>query len=342
MYRQKTTIVLGAGASAEFCMPTGTKLRGAIQTALRIEFTTFGEPRAPKGYAIGDAIQLLARQQNASTKNYEPACTEIVRAMPGTDSIDAYIDTRGDNPHIATIGKLAIVECILKAEANSDLKIVNDGRQPIDIAKVENTWAMKLARMMFDGCQKDDLKSRLENLSLIIFNYDRCFEHFLCNYIQTQYAESQAFAADVVRSLNPIHPYGTVGDLPWQADEISVPFGVDADGKAILLLSRDIHTYTEQIEDKKSLVEIHDAIRTAQRLIFLGFAFHEQNMELLTPDPRGNPKMIYATAKGKSESDLIVIANENAGRFGEVNRTKFVSGDCAKLFDEYYHELKRP
>jgi hypothetical protein len=55
------------------------------------------------------------------------------------------------------------------------------------------------------------------------------------------------------------------------------------------------------------------ALHDADRVVFLGFAFHRQNMKLLWPKPVvGIDRVIFGTAKGISDSDVELVTSELA------------------------------
>jgi hypothetical protein len=47
--------------------------------------------------------------------------------------------------------------------------------------------------------------------------------------------------------------------------------------------SSRIRTFNEEVEDTTKIGQIRDAMCAASRVIFLGFHFHPQNLDLITP-----------------------------------------------------------
>jgi hypothetical protein len=72
-------------------------------------------------------------------------------------------------------------------------------------------------------------------------------------------------------------------------------------------LSDGIKTYSEQLGDKDDVEATHAEVRKAKRIVFLGFAFHDQNLALLKPKGPLTVKDIYATAFNMSRSDADVV-----------------------------------
>ena len=71
------------------------------------------------------------------------------------------------------------------AEKNSLLyfeKIRNDSS--INFGALDNTWYIVFFQILTENCGINDLKNRFQSITLIIFNYDRCIEHFIYNLLQ--------------------------------------------------------------------------------------------------------------------------------------------------------------
>jgi hypothetical protein len=140
-----------------------------------------------------------------------------------------------------------------------------------------------------------------------------------------------------MKGLKIYHPYGSVGELPWQLRE-GFEFGGEADEFRLAKCSSGIRTFNEEVEDRAKIAEIQGAIRGADRVIFLGFHFHSQNMDILTPATRHSGaanKQAYATAINRSGSDVTRITGQivQLGGFGTVHVDK--SWDCDGLFREF-------
>ena len=74
--------------------------------------------------------------------------------------------------------------------------------------------------------------------------------------------------------------------------------------------SRATSEYTEQITDADELSAIHAEMRSAQQIVFLGFAFHDQNMQLLMCNEAPDTMPVYGTAYGMSDDDTSVVTRQ--------------------------------
>jgi len=267
--------------------------------------------------------------------------------MPQAISIDNFIDTHQGDAKIELCGKLAIVKSILDAERKSLLFIdPNSSKNKINFTRTDATWVNPFFRIVTENCRATELQSRLSKITLIVFNYDRCIEHYLYWSIQNYYGVGAQEAADLVNTMDIYHPYGTVGRLPWQNESSNVGFGAELGPTQLLSIARQIKTFTEGTDpDSSEIAEIRNATSTSARLLFLGFAFHKLNMELLCskvqlPSP-DQYKRIFATAMGISRNDSEEIANDlatlgNCPTSRVQVRTDLV---CHAVFSEYARGL---
>ena len=149
--------------------------------------------------------------------------------------------------------------------------------------------------------------------------------------------------SELVKGSDIYHPYGTVGHLPWQQSDGAIAFGNDELGSHKLVeLTAQIKTFTEGVHTSGDIAKIKQKVQDADLLIFLGFAFHRINLDLLRPEFPGDGPLparlgtsVFATALGVSDSDCNVIRNA-LGRFGiGGGAVALANMTCSNLFDEY-------
>ena len=268
--------------------------------------------------------------------------------MPQAISIDNFIDSHAGEDKIALCGKLAIARAILTAESKSSLTIDRSNiYNKLDFSKNANTWFNGLFQLLTENCRIDDLPARLKSISVVTFNYDRCFEQFLFHALQNYYAISPTDAASVLTNLEIHHPYGMVGKLPWMGYAEGIEFGADPQASELMSISSQLRTFTEGTDPSVSDIDaIRLTIAEARRLAFLGFAYHRLNMGLLfgQVNPPANSKStigIFATALGISSSDCQHIANELSTYTGLSNGPIQIRNEltCAALVQEYWRSL---
>ncbi|RWP14931.1 MAG: hypothetical protein EOR00_22240 [Mesorhizobium sp.] len=348
MFAQKTLLILGAGASKEAELPTGDDLKGCISRTLQVEsHNDFNRTKSIANETISDALRFASRSMSnnkMAMKLYTIAAEHISRAIPLARSIDEFLNSHNGSKETELCGKLAIVHEILIAERHS-LMFLPDRLVKFDFNKLAQTWYNKIAALIFN-CSLENLPAKLDALTVIIFNYDRCFEHFMYHAIMDYYRISGTEAAKLVKSIKIYHPYGTVGALPWMDNTPSCAFGADVSGEVLLEFSKGIKTFTEGVDpDSSEIVAIREAVRSATTVVFLGFGFIPLNMELLRPgkfSPDGNArKVYYATAKGLSRRDTALVERE-LEEFCPADSTEVnISNElyCKGIFTEYARSL---
>ena len=339
MSLKKTIFVLGAGASAEANLPTGVQLKQMIAASLTFTFE--------RGHPIsGDKTMFWTLQQEPNIDECFRAAELIRKAIPQASSIDEFIENHRGNIAIERCGKLAIVRSILQAERASALYVNPDNiYNELNFGSVENTWFNIFWQQITKNCQVDKLDRRFSSIAFIVFNYDRCLEHYLYRSIQNYYNVSADDAGHLVSSIKIYHPYGTIGSLPWSDDQVKVEFGAEPIVGQLGDLANQIKTFTEGTDPRSSdVVAIRNDVAQADRLIFLGFAYHQQNINLLKCEEKfgSNPTAkCWGTAHGISENDLPVIKRELGKLYGDNMQRAMEIRDlkCRELFETYTRDL---
>lgn len=349
MATPKTVFVVGAGASHEFGLPVGTTLKDQIAGGLQFRNTGAETGRGNGDPFLYETLQTYSSQVNRDANFQEliKASIKISFAMPLALSIDNFIHVHNGNREVEFCGKLAIAHQILRAEAASQLRNSSVDRKAPDMAFVRDTWIVAFMKMLGEDCPIDRLHDRLSNIKFVIFNYDRCIEHFLFNAIQIYYGVADHVAADLVNSIHIYHPYGVVGQLPWQVNSFNdntqpMEFGGTPDQFEIIKIAGEIRTFTEGTDDEDSdIIAIRRSMDEAERLVFLGFAYHPLNVALLGVEEmsRTKTRRAYGTASGMSHSDVENVLRNLTTQLHAPNMVVRNDVKCARLFHEYSREL---
>ena len=339
MLKAPTVFVLGAGAGVDIEMLVGETLSTQIGDKLDIRFETghlkYGNP---------DVVESLRHYTNERKENfneYRQAGVLIKKGVHYSRSIDSFINSHKHNEKLAVCAKLGIVHTIFEYERRSAVyRPPNKSFKNED--KVRSSWLSELFNLLLrDIYVAENLHEVFKNLTIINFNYDRCiqqfFFHALCEWSQ----KSESEIAAIVGKLRIYHPYGTVGELPWsQGNKPKAEFGGEEHDDRLDRYIASIKTFHEQIEEGDELNMMRQAVWAAKRVIFLGFHFHPQNMDLLQL-PEATKEMlprVFATVKERSRADIDVIVGRikqslRRTAAGDIVRT--FEGDCKGLFREY-------
>lgn len=349
MLKGKTVFVVGAGASKELNLPIGTELAVKISAKLDVLFNDWGSEIIQGDKDLFLNVTKGAGEDGRHTSLWQKAAWVIRDGIILAHSIDDFLDAHKHNDRVVSYGKAAIAKCILEAEADSTLFFnpheppLIPGRPPtIDMKKCANSWLVGLMRLLVRQTPFTERAKILDQCSFVVFNYDRCVEHFFLHALQSFYDISEPEAADIVRKARIYHPYGTPGELDSLGGAAPrAGFGQRADfynvGKTTL------KTYTETVESNA----IHEAVQQAEKIVFLGFAFHDQNMAILARDRSIKVKNMVGTAFQMSNSDINVVLDQIGGwAFPEQFRENMIAQvdlrdnlKAADIFREYSKSL---
>ena len=348
MFRSKTVFVVGAGASNEVNLPTGNDLKGRIAQALDIKFDHWTQMTGDRRIAhfFREYVKLDA-DRHGNINPLLKKCWQIRDVMPvAAISIDNYIDAHRGDKDLELCGKLGIVKCILDAESSSKLKF-KESSERYDLPELQDTWYMSFLRMLTEGVSRDDVGSIFDNLSIITFNYDRCIEHFLPQALADLYNLSLSDMQLLVGKLRIYHPYGQVGPLPWQDRQNGIAYGYN-EWADLLVIAEKIKTFTEGMHSGRDLSPIRQFVAQAETIVFLGFAFHAQNLELISPDIPMATRRIFATVKGISHSDeqeivrdlkrMHISSNIGGSEYKEP-KVSLLNDTCNSLFHHFWRSL---
>ena len=282
-------MILGAGASKDFGFPTGRELVEQVCDFFgdqdRGDFNLF------KDIAVeGDPRQITEAFPNA-----------LRRADP--PSVDIWLE---HNPEFIWAGKVAIAMVLLGRERRSNLN-------------PDNNWY----RILFDRLNSPFDEFQNNKLAIVTFNYDRSLEqYFFERLMYTHTGKNKEECRKKLSHLQILHVYGGLGRLPWQIDDPEnpvpeVPYGgktpltrdgVIASAKSIQIMPESTSGISGRLQKFKELM------KDCEALYFLGFGYHEVNMQRLGINALGIPRKVMGTAQGLSyqrikEIESLVIRN---------------------------------
>lgn len=341
MFNVKTVFVVGAGGSKEVGLPIGDGLRDRIGDKLRIGTDRMSNISSGDSDIL-DALRYLNRESDGRIpKYYFDLANSISRAMPQAISIDNYLHFHSRNPKLVEVGKLGIAASILEAEASSS--IATENQRPIDFRTVGDSWHNTFCKMLTEGVTSDDVHSMFDNVSFITFNYDRVIEHFVCQWLCAYLRVDMSAAQILTRRLQVIHPYGTVGALPWQGVEPVIGYGQRVETADLIAASRSIRTFTEGSNEPQIDSQIHDVLSAAERVVFLGFSYLPLNLQLLNVQSMGPTKTVFGTSLGMSRQAK-QAATEDIKRslsvaIGHPGKIEFSDQTCNDFLKDYWRAI---
>ncbi len=341
--KPQTVFVLGAGASFEAGLPVGAELKNRIAKLIDIRFSGANHDHTGD-HAVMEAFRDYAKEKKISANDLLHAAWGIRDAMPQAISIDNFLDAHRGDSLIEIVGKIGIARSILAAESKSKLYISRDKSQ-LNFSSLDGTWYNKFFQVLTENCRLDEMPDRIRTVSIVSFNYDRCLKHFLMHSMQNYYRKPPPEIEPIVNQLEILYPYGSVGTLPpvGRSTGDETGFGEENHGSRLLNIARKIKTFTEGTdEDASEIIRIRQAMQQADKIVFLGFAFHPLNMELLAPKGvarEDQTQRVIGTAYGLSDSDIEVISDDLSGRLGGPLKINLPSITCSDLFSQYSRTL---
>jgi hypothetical protein len=303
MFNKPVIFVIGAGASHEYKLPLGGALKDAIATKVKFRFQHGNE------LVSGDQNLLDHIRRHVSEperrNDYTRAANLLAAATGSFISIDEALHYVGATPEAVEVGKIAIIQEILRAEGESHLCIDRQtGR--LDIESVDGCWMAGLLSMALAGIQRGQLQTAFDKVTFINFNYDRAIEHYLYWALQQRGSATADEARQIVENLHMIRPYGSIGPLSFNFSD-PYSFGGTAHFDPFKGIE-NIRTYTEQnhLHDADALAK---ALVEAQLIVFLGFGYHATNLDLLKTIPAASAASVLGTSVGIHQQNLKPITS---------------------------------
>jgi hypothetical protein len=253
MIRQRTVIVLGAGASVPYGFWSG---QGLLDEARKYSAEEFS---------------------NVLPVRFGGEAPALHRALRGTlsSSIDAALETR---PRLVDAGKAFMARWLLQCEQNW-----RDNQRLVEQSHPGQQWH----ELLWSACDLASLDAfRATPLTLITYNYDRSVEFALTRALQETFDAPPAECAQALDCIGPIHLHGQLGTLPQfpSAGDSVIPFGGMGNGVDegdCLTAARGIKIIHEPEPTDEAFVRARDAIASAVRVIFLGFGYSARNVARL-------------------------------------------------------------
>lgn len=330
MITKKTVIVVGAGVSNDLGLPLGPKLKSEVAEVLS------GRPSAFSNH-FRVAVGNLFKDDQQRAESAIARAKELSVPMTTAASVDNFLDQHKTEQDFVSVAKMAIAYQIALAEQKCEIRGRLSAQQIIQASEKKH-FLLDLLNIMVRGHQFETLKPSLDNLTFIIFNYDRCVERILLSWLEMRFGTD---AAQLVNPTNFIHVYGSLGDY-FANEHVNI---FEYEGKFAFqnphlelpkFVSR-IKVFTEQ-EDSDVSQSIGNAIHQAETVFFLGFGFEEQNMRFFSK--QAVPKSVFATLMGQEKPNAEFLTLDLKNRF-QTHVVGTVDGKAKQLFKEHYFPITR-
>jgi len=311
MIVQPTVFVLGAGASEPYGFPLGSNL--AAQICAIMPSTVRNQP------PTNEHFRLLQKWLKEGGHEVDvPAASELSRRFleSGCLTLDEFLEPAGNHGFLPLI-KAAIAYHLILHEQDSHLVTVSP----------KTDWVAYLFREMRTS---DPAEFEKNTVRFITFNCDRSLERKLFLMLRSSYGISDAEASQIAAKVPIAHVHGSLGGASWfpNSDHGARDYANDVDRNTYGHLVDEIRIIHEEVRDSNVLTTIHEWLRQAHTICFLGFGFHPTNtgrLNLMHPYTAA----IFGTALGLSRPEIM-----RAQRRFMSGVTLFADLDCYRLIRE--------
>lgn len=297
--QKNTVFVLGAGASCSIGFPTSKMLMHSLRGGLN----------------PGAILHKVCLTSGVEAKAIAELQTAIENS--GLASIDSLVAHR---PEFMRPAKIALVAHLLPQERAS----ISHIRDP------ERSWYMHLFRAMLT---QHDGEFVHNNVRFITYNYDRSLEFALMNYLAHTRGYSLVQAAGAIDGLDIAHMHGTLGKLK-ELRGGAVEYGANYEDAGVMDAAvSEMHLVHEGARSEPIVRVARKWLHEARQVVFMGFAFHLDNMKYLDVQNQLSTTEVYVFAKGMLGAERANIAgNFKLPRYVRIDDS---SVDCTAFLREH-------
>ncbi len=308
MITKNTVFILGAGASSTYGFPTGNDLTSTITANLR--------PLKRNQKRLGiDWLIFLQSEFGIPEQEIHAFQSQLNLSKI---SVDAFLEYR---PEFLNVGKLAIALALISAEHEN--KLFNAKRNWLDYL-----------RLKLDAPFNEFGNNKI---SFINFNYDRSLEQYLFTVLRNTYGKSDDECSEQINKIPILHVHGRIGALPWQKGKARL-YDNQITTESVRLASDQIIVMSEGQKTSPVFQRAFNLLSDAHenRIYFLGFGYHDLNLERLRINEIEKKAKVkpfaYGTSYGLPRSDHVRIS----GKWG----ISFPATDVSDVL-EFLHEYLR-
>lgn len=244
MIKRRTVLILGAGASVPYGFPVGRQLLFKVVKGL----TPAKQPIFQNLTSCGFEQSRMSEFRDQLQRSQQP-------------SVDAFLEHRNE---FLDVGKAAIAAALIPYEEEGNL-----------LPAAEQRWY----EYLFEHMRAKPEHFRGNRLSIVTFNYDRSFEWFLFLALKNSYGLNDGDTVSLLSRIPIIHVHGQLGGMPW--DALGRPYEPALTPETVQQAAADIRIIHESPEVDPEFGKARDLLSAAQRICFLGFGYHEENIRRL-------------------------------------------------------------
>lgn len=248
--KHPVTLIVGAGASVPYDLPTGEGLVRQIISSHN------GNAWSSYSTAYG------CSNNREEALRWDDFTQRLRVAAPR--SIDTFL---AHNAEYADMAKHAIA-CLISHPVHRALRSVPPAED----------WI----RWLFDHAYDRHTQTFSPHLSIVTFNYDTLVESICATTLTAGYRMPLLRAQEIVSTLRIVHIYGELS-LPWDANQREYQRLPVLEAARIREAAQGIRIIGDRRNDGV-VTRAQEFIATAKDVVFLGFSYDPDNMRLILPN----------------------------------------------------------
>ena len=287
MIAKSVVLILGAGASTPYGYPVGPQL---IYNILHRNFDSEVENY---GRSFGITKEKVERFQSDLRHSKR-------------SSIDAFLET---NPLYQPLGKFVISLVLTQHENEEYLYPTN----------MQEDWYQYFFELVFRDCSEVDFSKN--RFSIVTYNYDRSFEFAFFRALRLFFSTLEESKCYELYSGIPIsHPHGMIGAPKLLEDQPGRPYQPISHFEEVKESIESIRIVSEDVDRDPVFQKIHDQLREAECIVFLGFGFHPVNLERLKLSSVANKDaQVWGTSLGFTKSEEFKFIQRGFASYKSIN-----------------------
>lgn len=275
MITKPTVLVLGAGASMPYGMPSGADLKNEIWRLLLSD--------SERQYSDGERFHLCGVMQNAGFNPQEMKLfAKKLRDSPRA-TIDAFLACQ---PQFAKIGKASIALGLLLFYNRNKPKSAN--------SKLERAWY----HLLYEKLGHSLSQWHANKLSIVTFNYDCLLERYLREWMTNDFDATKEQCDSALTHLGMLHIYGKIST---DIDTLNIS------PEDLVEITSGLRVINESENEHNHEIGVaYDRIMDAERICFLGFGYDPINVKLLRISNKWHPNT-YAAELGHPDPPKKIV-----------------------------------
>lgn len=310
---KNTVVVLGAGASFDYGLPTGDALLAQITELCEAASSNSGG-RNNAGL-FRDLVDFVfqGRVHPQDLRVQLKGMAHLIRGqMP--PSIDWFLGQEFSAKYksFRELGMLAIAWCIGGEEQHLDGYNDPIPRSPSGTYSAKHWYRTFWQSLSIRNVEDFQRLLDEERLRVVTFNYERTFEQFVLNRLRALHLArigDEVQQGEIFKQLSQLdicHVYGSLGDLqrlPLGGIAAEIKRGQISNNlvSAVQDAAKELQVIAQERNDREdaNFGKARRWIESSDRLVFLGFGFDETNLRALGfPGLAKRPSRVFATTYG--------------------------------------------